>query len=86
MTKKQFDGIVDCLVNVCNFNTSSDYSLSLHRYESTTFFDGEIFVFTNNPKGSFCDVEIVQLLGLAKAWNVTLYFQTMHGVTVARFL
>lgn len=86
MTKKQFDGIVDCLVNVCTFNTWNHYSLSLTRYESPTFFDGEIVVFTNYYKGLFSTVEIEQLLGLAKAWDVSLYFQTMHGVTVARYL
>lgn len=86
MTKKQFDGIVDCLVNVCTFNTSKEYSLSLHQYEGPDFFYGELIVFTNSPSKSFSTVEIELLLGLAKAWNVTIYYETMHGVTVARYL
>lgn len=86
MTKKQFDGIVDCLVNVCTFNTSKDYSLSLQQYEGPDFFCGELIVFTNSPSKSFSTVEIAQLLGLAEAWRVTLYFETMHGVTVAKYL
>ena len=86
MTKKQFDGIVDCLVNVCTFNTSKHFSLSLNQCEGPNFFYGEIIVFTNYYKGLFSTVEIEQLLGLAKAWNVTLYFETLHGVTVARYL
>lgn len=86
MTKKQFDGIVDCLVNVCTFNTSKEYSLSLDQYECPDFFYGELIVFTNSPNGSFSTVEIEQLLGLSHAWNVTLYFETKHGVTVARYL
>lgn len=86
MTEKQFDGIVDCLVNVCTFNTSRDFSLSLQPYVSPTLFHGEIIVFPNGPKGLWTTGEIAQLLGLAEAWNVSLYFQTMHGVTVARYL
>lgn len=86
MTKKQFDGIVDCLVNVCCFNTSRDFSLSLQTYESPTFFHGEVIVFPNNAKGLWTSGEIAQLLGLGEAYNVSLYFQTMHGVTVARYL
>lgn len=86
MKQKQFDGLVDCLVNVCNFNTSKHYSLSLQRYQFDDFFDGELVVFTNYSGGFFSTVEIEQLLGLAKAWNVTIYFETRHGVTVARYL
>lgn len=86
MNKQQFNGLVDCLVNVCNFNTSKHYSLSLRRYESGDYFDGDVTVFTNYPKAFFSTIEIEQLLGLAKAWSVTLYFQTLHGVTVARYL
>lgn len=86
MTKKKFNGIVDCLVDVCTFNTSRDYSLSLRRYESPDFFDGEIRVFSNHPKGFFTTEDIAQLLGIAESWNVSLYFETLHGVTVAKYL
>lgn len=86
MTKKQFDGLVDSLANVCTFNTSNAYSLSLDEAQFFEFYQASILVFTMNPLGSFCSSDISLLLGLAAAWNVTLYFETVNGVTVAKYL
>lgn len=86
MTKKQLHGIVDCLVNVCTFNTSKDYSLSIQELEFEEFYSGKLIVFQNDSDQLFNDSDIEQLLGLAHAWNVSLYFETMHGVTVAKYL
>lgn len=86
MTKKQLQGIVDCLVNVCTFNTSKDYSISIQETEFKDYYSGKLIVFLNDSTPAFnnCDVEL--LLGLAHAWNVSLYFETLHGVTVAKYL
>lgn len=86
MTKKQFRGLVDNLANVCTFNTSNSYSLSLRETEFMEYYRASLLVFTNNPSGSFCSSDIALLLSLATAWNVQLYFETVDGITVAKYL
>lgn len=86
MTKKQLRGLVDCLANVCTFNTSKDYSLSIQETSFEDYYSGRLLVFLNDTTTHFCDSDIRQLLGLAAAWNVSLYFETVHGVTVAKYL
>lgn len=86
MTKKQFRGLVDNLANVCHFNTTNSYSLSLREDEFEELYHARLLVFTMNPCGAFtsCDVEL--LLSLATAWNVNVYFETVNGVTVAKYI
>lgn len=86
MTKKQLRGLVDCLANVCTFNTSRDYSLSLEETSFEDYYSGCLLVFLNDTTAAFNSSDISQLLGLAQAWNVTLYFETVNGVTVAKYL
>lgn len=86
MTKKQFRGLVDNLANVCTFNTSNSYSLSLRETELKEYYRASLLVFTNDPCGIFCSSDIALLLSLATAWNVQLYFETVNGVTVAKYL
>lgn len=86
MTKKQLRGLVDCLANVCTFNTSKDYSLSIQESSFEDYYSGKLVVFLNDTTAAFTSSDIRQLLGLAEAWNVSLYFETMHGVTVAEYL
>lgn len=86
MTKKQFRGLVDNLANVCTFNTSNSYSLSLKETEYMDFYRASLLVFTNDPSGIFTSSDIALLLSLANAWNVQLYFETVNGVTVAKYL
>lgn len=86
MTKKQFRGLVDCLANICTFNTSNAYSLSLDETEVKDYYHATMLVFTMDPKGVFCSSDIALLLSLATTWNVNLYFETVNGVTVAKYL
>ena len=86
MTKKQFQGLVDSLANVCTFNTSNSFSLSLDEVQYKEFYHADIMVFTMNPRGVFCSSDIALLLSLATAWNVQLYFETINGVTIAKYL
>lgn len=89
MTKKQLRGLVDCLANVCTFNTSKDYSLSIEETSfgnCVEFYFGKLLVFLNDSNGAFCTSDISILLSLAQAWNVSLYFETVNGVTVAKYL
>ena len=86
MTKKQLRGLVDCLANVCTFDTSKDYSLSIQETSFEDYYSGCLLVFLNDTTTTFNSSDIRQLLGLAEAWNVPLYFETMHGVTVAKYL
>ena len=86
MTKKQFQGLVDSLANVCTFNTSNSFSLSLDEVQYEEFYHADIMVFTMNPRGVFCSSDIALLLSLATAWNVQLYFETINGVTIAKYL
>lgn len=86
MTKKQLRGLVDCLANVCNFNTSKDNSLSIQETSFEDYYSGRLLVFLNDTTAAFNSSDISLLLGLADAWNVTLYFETLHGVTVAKYL
>lgn len=86
MTKKQLRGLVDCLANVCTFNTSRDYSLSIEETSFEDYYSGKLLVFLNDNKASFTTSDIRQLLSLADAWNVSIYFETINGVTVAKYL
>ena len=86
MTKKQLGGLVDCLANICTFNTSNAYSLSINEIEYVAYYNATLVVFTTDPRGIFCSSDIELLLSLANAWNVTLYFETVNGVTVAKYL
>lgn len=47
MTKKQFRGLVDNLANVCTFNTSNSYSLSLRETGFKEYYRASLLVFTN---------------------------------------
>lgn len=86
MTNKQLRGLVDCLANVCTFNTSKDYSLSIQQTSFGDYYFGHLLVFLNDTTANFNGSDIHQLLSLAEAWNVSLYFETLHGVTVAKYL
>ena len=86
MTKKQLNGLVDCLANVCTFNTTNAYSLSINEIDCVADYYATLVVFTNNPRGIFCSSDIALLLSLATAWGVQLYFETVNGVTVAKYL
>ena len=86
MTKKQLRGLVDCLANVCTFNTSRDYSLSIEETSFEDYYSGMLLVFLNDNKASFTTSDVRQLLSLADAWNVSMYFETVNGVTVAKYL
>ena len=86
MKQKQFRGLVDCLANVCHFNTTNSYSLSLEETQYGQFYHARVLVFTNDPSGVFCQGDIELLLGLANALNVLLYFETLNGVTIAKFI
>lgn len=86
MTKKQLRGLVDNLANVCVFNTTNCYSLSLHETQFEEFYHASLLVFTMDSNGVFNSSDIALLLGLATAFNVTLYFETINGVTVAKYL
>lgn len=50
MTKKQLRGLVDCLANVCTFNTSEDYSLSIEETSFEDYYSGMLLVFLNDPE------------------------------------
>lgn len=86
MTKKQLRGLVDCLANVCTFDTSKDYSLSIQETSFEDYYSGKLVVFLNDNKASFTTSDVRQLLSLADAWNVSFYFETVNGVTVAKYL
>lgn len=86
MTKKQLRGLVDCLANVCTFNTSKDYSLSIQESSFEDYYSGKLLVFLNDSHAPFCTSDVRQLLSLADAWNVSIYFETVNGVTVAKYL
>lgn len=86
MTKKQFRGLVDCLANICTFNTSNAYSLSLNETQLKDFYRATLIVYTMDTNGIFTSSDIALLLSLATAWKVNLYFETVNGITVAKFL
>lgn len=86
MSKKQFRGLVDNLANVCHFNTTNSYSLSLEESQFNKYYHARILVFTMNPQGSFTSSDIALLLSLATAFSVQIYFETVNGVTVAKYL
>lgn len=86
MTQKQLHGLVDCLANVCTFNTSWDYSLSIQERTGFGCYDATLQVFLNVSDYSFTSSDIRQLFGLSEAWNVVLCFESLHGVPVAKFM
>lgn len=86
MTKKQLHGLVDCLANVCTFDTTRDYSLSIQETAGWGYYNANLLVFLNDSDFSFTRSDIRQLLGLSEAWNVSLYFESLHGVPVAKFM
>lgn len=43
MTKKQFRGLVDNLANVCTFNTSNAFSLSLEETQYKEFYHANLW-------------------------------------------
>lgn len=86
MTKKQFRGLVDNLANVCQFNTTNSYSLSLDVTEYGEFYHARLLVFLMDSRGVFTSSDIALLLSLATAFNVQVYFETVNGVTVAKYL
>ena len=86
MTEKQFRGLVDSLANVCIFNTSNAYSLSLNEFKCGEYHHRSLLVFTMSPDGVFCSSDIALLLSLANAWDVSIYFLTVNGVAVAKYL
>jgi len=86
MTKNQFQGLVNALANVCRFNTSRDYSLSLHVTEFKDYFHANLLVFLNTSRAAWTSSDIALMLSLGTAWSVNVYFETLHGVTVAKFI
>lgn len=86
MTKKQLHGLVDCLANVCTFNTNRDYSLSIQETAYGNYYNARLLVFLNESQFCFCVSDIRQLIGLSEAWNVHLYIECLHGVPVAKFM
>lgn len=86
MTRKQLNGLVDCLANVCTFDTTRDYSLSIQETAYGNYYNGRLLVFFNEPAASFCNSDLHQLIGLAEAWCVSLFIISLHGVPVAKFI
>lgn len=86
MTKKQLNGLVDCLANVCTFNTSRDYSLSIQQVTYGKYYNARLLVFCNESASAFCSPDLQQLIGLSEAWCVHLYIISLHGVPVAKFI
>lgn len=86
MTKKQLHGLVDCLANVCTFDTTRDYSLSIQETAYGCYYNARLLVFYNGPYTSFCSSDLRQLLGLSEVWNANLFLISLHGVPVAKFI
>lgn len=86
MTKKQLNGLVDCLANVCDFNTTRDYSLSIQEKTYGRYYNARLLVFFNEPATAFYTPDLYQLLALAEVWGVSLVFISLHGVPVAKFI
>lgn len=86
MTKKQLHGLVDCLANVCTFDTTRDYSLSIQETTYGRYYNARLLVFTNESNSAFCVSDLRQLIGLSEAWNVHLYIECLHGVPVVKFI
>ena len=86
MTRKQLNGLVDCLANVCTFDTSRDYSLSIQETTCGRYYNGRLLVFFNEPATAFYTPDLYQLLALAEVWSVSLDFISLHGVPVAKFI
>ena len=86
MTRKQLHGLVDCLANVCTFNTTRDYSLSIQETTYGRYHNLRLLVFLNENATAFCNPDLQQLFGLSEAWNVRLYIVCLHGVPVAKFI
>ena len=86
MTKKQLSGLVDSLTTLCTFKVPKYYSMSIEKTEWEDYFSASILLFPANGIKAFNSSDISMLLGVSLAFNVTLYFETVHGVTVAKFL
>lgn len=86
MTQKQLHGLVDCLANVCTFDTTRDYSLSIQETSYGCYYNAKLLVFYNGPYTSFYGSDLQQLLGLAEVWNATLLLISLHGVPVVKFM
>ena len=86
MTKKQVSGLVECLTTHCTFKVPTDYSMSIEENVWEEYYHGSILLFPAKGFTAFNSSDITMLLGVSEAFNVTLYFETLHGVTVAKFL
>lgn len=86
MTKKQLTGLVDSLTTLCTFKVPEYYSMSVEEIVWGEFYQGSILLFPVEGVKAFNSSDISMLLGVSLAFNVTLYFETVHGVTVAKFL
>lgn len=86
MTKKQLTGLVDSLTTLCTFKVPEYYSMSVEETVWDKYYQGTILLFPAQGVKAFNSSDISMLLGVSLAFNVTLYFETVHGVTVAKFL
>lgn len=86
MTKKQLTGLVDSLTTLCTFKVPEYYSMSIEEIVWDKYYQGSILLFPAKGLKAFTNSDISMLLGVSLAFNVTLYFETVHGVTVAKFL
>lgn len=86
MTKKQLSGLVDSLTTLCTFKVPEHYSMSIEQIVWDEYYQGSILLFPARGFKAFNSSDITMLLGVSLAFNVTLYFETLHGVTVAKFL
>lgn len=85
MTKKQLNGLVDCLTNVCAYNTNREYSLSVQETNYGNYYNAKLLVFNNEPYPVFSRYDLRELLALANIWRVSLFIISLHGVAVAKF-
>ena len=86
MTRKQLNGLVDCLANVCTFNTNRDYSLSIQEMTCGRYYNARLLVFYDETATAFYTSDLHQLLALAEVWSVSLVIISLHGVPVAKFI
>lgn len=86
MTKRQLIGLVDSLTTLCTFKVPEFYSMSVEETVWDEYYHASILLFPAKGITAFNSSDISMLLGVSLAFNVTLYFETVHGVTVAKFL
>ena len=86
MTKKKLTGLVDSLTTLCTFKVPEYYSMSIEEIAWDEYYQGSILLFPARGLKTFCNSDISMLLGVSLAFNVVLYFETLHGVTVAKFI